>query len=51
MLVIVFRTIYLDTMPRYLSELYQARATTHDLRGTKKLTVRSLRYLFIIFLG
>ena len=39
MLVIVFKTIHLDTMPRYLGGFYQARATTHDLRGTNKLTV------------
>ena len=42
-------------MPRYVAELYQARATTHDLRGTNKLTVpcvkttthglRSFRYV------
>ena len=26
-------------MPRYLGGLYQARATTDDMRGTNKLTV------------
>ena len=36
---IVFKTIHLDTMPRFLGGLYQARATTHHLRGTNKLTV------------
>ena len=39
MLAIVFKTIHLDTMPRFLGGLYQARATTHHLRGTNKFTV------------
>ena len=44
MLAIVFKTtIHLDTMPRYLGGLYQARATTHDLRGTNKLTVPCIK--------
>ena len=37
MLVIVFKTIHLDTMPRCLGGLYQVRATGSV--GTNKLTV------------
>ena len=51
MLVSVFETIHLDTMPRCLGGLYQARVTTYDLRGTNKLTVPCVKTATPGYLG
>ena len=42
MMIKVFKAIHFDTMPKYLSDLFQMRNTTHNVRGSSKLVVSYL---------
>ena len=39
MMIKVFKAIHFDTMPKYLSDLFQMRNTTHNVRGSSKFVV------------